>query len=144
MRRGNRVLMTVGMVLVLLAISITDGYSARDGGYDVTADLWAKAILQVAGNPITLVWKEVGSDTTLSGDKVVSGYFYADPSDFAYGSQYNPEVFVKIYIATSGWCNMAFNHVTVDPVTIQTAQNYAGTYNKKGTITTTSRLIEHS
>ena len=119
-------------------------FAAQDGGYDITSELWAKAVLNVTNNPITLIWQEVGAATTPSGDKVISGYFYADPNTFAYGNQYNPEVFVKIYIATSGWCNMAFNHVTVDPVTIQTAQNYTGTYNKTGTITTTSRLIEHS
>ena len=47
---------------------------------------------------------------------MVSGYFYADPADFAYGSVYNPEVFVKIYIDPNGWANIAFNHVTVDDV----------------------------
>ena len=71
--------------------------AADDGGGDViTSELWAKAVLEVSGSPITLVWKMVGADITPSGDQVISGYFYADPNDFAYGSQYNPEVFVKI------------------------------------------------
>lgn len=117
--------------------------AAQDGGYNATSELWVKAVLQVSGNPVTLVWEEVGSDTTPSGDKVVSGYFYADPSDFAYGSQYNPEVFVKIYIASSGWANIAFNHVTVDDVIVSSAHNYSGAANQTGTATLNNRLVEH-
>jgi hypothetical protein len=117
--------------------------AVRDGGYDVTSNLWAKAVLQVSGSPVTLVWKVVGTDITPSGDQVISGYFYADPNDFAYGSQYNPELFVKIYIAKSGWCNIAFNHVTVDNVTVYSAHKYAGAAQKTGTVTLEKRLVEH-
>ena len=143
MRRGNRVLMTVGMVLVLLAASITDGYSARDGGYDVTADLWAKAVLKPSSGDVTLIWQMVGATITPSGDQVISGYFYADPADFAYGSQYNPEVFVKIYIATSGWCNMAFNHVADYDISIYSAHLYGGTANQSSSVTLSGRLSQH-
>ena len=119
---------------------------AVTGGYNVTGELWAKAVLQVATTPVTpvtLVWKQVGADTTPSGDRVISGYFYADPAGFAYGSPYNPEVFVKIYIATSGWCNLAFNHVTVDDVTIYSAHHYNGAVDQTGTASTVNRLVEH-
>ncbi len=114
-----------------------------DGGYDIGSSLWLKAILQVTGSPVTLIWKEVGTDTTPSGDKVVSGYFYADPNDFAFGSVYNPELFVKIYIAGNGWCNIAFNHVTVDDVTVDSAHQYSGAADMTGSVTLTSRLAEH-
>ena len=114
-----------------------------DGGYRVTADLWAKAVLEVAGSPVPLVWQEVGADTTPSRDQVISGYFYADPADFAYGSPYNPELFVKIYIAASGWCNLAFNHVTVDPVSIDSAHGYAGAAQQSGRVVLDNRLLEH-
>ena len=114
-----------------------------DGGYSVTDSLWAKAVLEVPGSPVTLVWQEVGADLTPSGDQVISGYFYADPADFAYGSVYNPEVFVKIYIATSGWCNIAFNHVTVDPVTVSSAHQYGGMADKTGIGTLDGRLVQH-
>ena len=126
-----------------LWVDNVNNLSAQDGGYNVTSELWTKAVLQVPGNPVTLVWKEVGSDTTPSGDKVVSGYFYADPNDFAYGSIYNPEIFVKIYIAKNGWCNMAFNHVTVDDVMVYSAHNYDGAADKTGSVTLNSRLDEH-
>ena len=89
------------------------------------------------------MWKEVGSDTTLNGDKVISGYFYADPADFAYGSRYNPEIFVKIYIAGNGWCNILFNHVTVDDVAIYSAHKYSGTADMAGSVTRSSRLEAH-
>ena len=117
--------------------------SGQDGGSNASSELWIKAILQVPGSPVTLIWKEVGADTTPSGDQVISGYFYADPADFAYGSPYNPEVFVKIYIAASGWCNIAFNHVTVDPVTVYSAHRYAGAADQTGSATLESRLVQH-
>jgi hypothetical protein len=117
--------------------------NSTDGGYALTSGLWGKAVLQPSIGPVTLIWKEVGTDFTPSGDKVVSGYFYADPGDFAYGSEFNPEVFVKIYIAKNGWCNIAFNHVTVDDVGISSAHHYAGTASLSGTASLTSRLLEH-
>jgi uncharacterized delta-60 repeat protein len=114
-----------------------------DGGYNVGSELWIKGVLQVPNSPKTMVWKEVGTDITKSGDKVISGYFYVDPKDFEFGSVSNPEVFVKIYIRTDGWCNMAFNHVTVDDVTIASAFKYDGTPDQTGKVTLNSRLEEH-
>ena len=114
-----------------------------DGGYDIGSGIWMKAVLQVEGSPVILVWKIVGTDSTPSGDKVISGYFYASPDDFAYGSEYNPEVFVKVFIAKNGWCNIAFNHVTVDDVTIYSAHNYAGVADQTGSATLSNRLVEH-
>ena len=118
--------------------------SAGALGYTLGSNLWSNAVLQVAGNPVTLIWKEVGTDTTPSGAKVISGYFYADPATFAYGSAYNPEVFVKVYIDPTGWANMAFNHVTVDPVSIDSAHGYAGAADQSGTVTLNGRLLEHT
>ena len=118
--------------------------ASADGVYALTAELSAKAVLQVSGAPVTLIWKEVGADLTPSGARVVSGYFYADPNDFAYGSVYNPEVFVKIYIDPGGWANIAFNHVTVDDVSIYSAHQYGGTWNQTGSVTLNGRLAEHS
>ena len=117
--------------------------ASSDSGYPIISSLWAKAILQPATGPVNLIWKEVGTDTTPSGDNVVSGYFYAHPSDFAYGSEYNPEVFVKIYIASNGWANIAFNHVTVDTVSIASAHHFSGQADKSGTAALNARLVEH-
>jgi hypothetical protein len=114
------------------------------GGKTVASGLWLKAVLKTSAGNFTLIWKEVGSDTTPSGDKVVSGYFYANPAEFAYGSVYNPEAFVKIYIAKNGWANIAFNHVTVDNLDVYSAHNYTSTYDQSGTATLSNRLVEHS
>ena len=139
-------LLSVVAVVALMGVSLVcpiTGLAARDGGYDVTSSLWVKAVLQVSGAPVTLVWKAVGTDITPSGDQVISGYFYADPSIFAYGSEFNPELFIKIYIARSGWCNIAFNHVTVDDVTVSSAHQYTGAAQQTGAATLSSRLVEH-
>ena len=133
------------MVLgILLSVAMCISFMPAAGlaaEYNVTSGLSLGAVLQVSGNPIDLVWQEVGTDTTISGDTVVSGYFYADPEDFAYGSQYNPEVFVKVYIASNGWMNIAFNHVTVDPVSVSSTNSGS---HQEGTITTSDRIAEHT
>ena len=131
----------MGLLFVMCITSIS--FAGQDGGYDITSELWAKAVLEVPGNPVTLRWKMVGADITPSSDQVISGYFYANPNDFAYGSEYNPELFVKIYIAANGWCNIAFNHVTVDDVTVYSGHNNVGLANQTGTVTLNDRLDEH-
>ena len=138
--------MAIGLMFSMISLVVLTNSTvnaAQDGGYDLTSGLWAKAVLQVPGYPVTLVWKMVGADITPSGDRVVSGYFYADPNDFAYGSQYNPEVFVKIFTAANGWCNIAFNHVTADDIVVSSAHYYKDTADQVGTLTLNDRLGEH-
>lgn len=130
--------------LPIMAVAAINANSPEDAGYTLTSGLWSRAVLQVPGAPVDLVWREVGTDTTPSGARVVSGYFYADPDDFAYGSVYNPEVFVKIYIDPNGWANIAFNHVTVDDVSVFSAHGYTGTSDKTGSISLSGRLTEHA
>jgi hypothetical protein len=142
MKRKRSITSIVALMSAFLLFSHI-GFAAIDEGHNVTSNLWVKAVLEVPGSPVTLVWKMVGTDITPSGDQVIGGYFYADPADFAYGSEYNPEVFVKIYIAKNGWCNIAFNHVTVDDVTVYSAHHYAGVPNKTGIVSLSSRLVEH-
>lgn len=140
---GKRIA-TIGVVISLVVFLTSAAIAAQDGGYDLTSELWAKAVLKTSAKDVTLVWEEVGTDITSSGATVVSGYFYADPVDFAYGSQFNPELFVKVFIDPSGWCNMAFNHVTVDNVAIYSAHNYNGSAHQTGTATLNNRLVEHT
>lgn len=137
---------SVWFLAVVLGIAGMLGNAfAQDGGTVLGFNLWCKAVLQTPSvGAVTLNWKEVGSDTTPSGDKVISGYFYADPKNFAYGSVYNPEVFVKIYIAKNGWANIAFNHVTVDNVQVYSAYKYDGKPKYSSVITLNNRLAEHT
>ena len=134
----------VGLVLGLAVASRSQAVAALDGGTQVTGDLWVKAVLKPPGRDVALTWQMAGADVTPGGGQVISGCFYADPADFAYGSQYNPGVFFKVYIDPTGWTNMAFNHVTVDPVDISSAHGYAGLAEQSGTVTLSGRLLEHS
>ena len=140
----------IAYLIICVALTVVSAlchpvHASQDGGYDLTSTLWAKAVLEVPDFPVVLKWKMVGSDITENGDQVISGYFYADPADFAYGNTFNPELFVKIYIDINGWCNIAFNHVTVDPVTIYSEHRPldAAAVSKAGSATLTGRLVEH-
>lgn len=117
---------------------------ASAGFYSVGGNLWIKAVLKPTWtNHVTLKWIRGGEDTSAAGDTTIWGYMYADPNDFPYGSQGNPEAFVKIYLAKNGWKNIAFNHVTVDDVDIFSALNYDGTPDQQGTITLKERVAAH-
>lgn len=137
--------LAIFIVLIFLCMFISAANAAIEGGYHVTSTLWIKAVLDVPGFPVGLKWKMITAANTSDANQVISGYFYADPDDFAYGSQYNPEVFVKIFIATNGWCNIAFNHVTVDPVKVYSDHNFSGSalQTQTGTATLSNRLVEH-
>lgn len=142
-----RIQFAITLVLIqffaMIFVLQTVGLAAQKDGYHLTSSLWAKAVLDVSGSQVKLIWKLVGKDITPIGAQVVSGYFYADPNDFAYGSQYNPEVFVKVYIDRNGWANIAFNHITVDDVIVYTAHNFERIEDKTGRITLNHRLEEH-
>jgi len=49
-------------------------------------------------------------------------------------------VFVKIYMASNGWKNIAFSHVTIGEVDVSSAYQYAGTPDQQGTITLANRV----
>ncbi len=42
-------------------------------------------------------WRLGGDDITARGDKVLWGYFYTDPGQVSWGSDNNPDLFVKIW-----------------------------------------------
>ena len=87
------------------------GMAAQDGGYDLTAELSPSSStgFRKSGNP-GMERGRLGFDTQWreSDERL----FYADPS-FCLRQPVNPELFVKIYIDPSGWCVLAFDHVTV-------------------------------
>jgi hypothetical protein len=137
--------LTIFFVLITSSCFVPAGSAATDDGFDLTSTLWARAVLEVPGFPVVLKWKMIGTDIMESGDQVVSGYFYADPDDFSYGSEYNPELFVKIYIDVNGWCNIAFNHVSVDPISIDSRhiRSASSVMERTGIATLSKRLVEH-
>jgi hypothetical protein len=127
-----------------LMVVFAETTQADDGGYTLAGDLWIKAVFQTPVGPVTLKWLEMGTDTTPTGDTVVSGYLYADPGDFAFGSMYNAEAFVKVYIASDGWANIVFNHVTVDDIDVYSAHGYDGAAQQSSTITLEAVKTDHT
>ena len=76
------------------------GYSpsGNPSGYSTINDLRIGSIINtVEKGPIDAVWRFGGQDTTDRGDHVVWGHFYASPSDVTWGSENNPDLFVKIW-----------------------------------------------
>lgn len=127
-----------------LMVAFAETAQADDGGYTLAGDLWIKAVFQTPVGPVTLKWREMGTDTTATGDTVVSGYLFADPGDFAFGSMFNAEAFVKLYIASNGWANIVFNHVTVDDIDVYSAHGYDGTAQQSSTITLENVKTDHT
>ncbi len=72
---------------------------------------------------IEAIWQPKGEDVTQRGDRVVWGYFSADPGDVSWGSDQNPEVFVKIWRDVSGRIDVNYFHVSVPPISVISADN---------------------
>jgi len=91
--------------------------TAYGSGNKVTSDLWINAIINtVEKGRIEEVWQKGGDAYTSRGDRVIWGYFYASPSDVTWGSQNNPDLFVKIWFDVSGRVDVNFFHVSVPDI----------------------------
>jgi hypothetical protein len=74
-------------------------------GYSTINNLRIGSIINtVEKGPINGEWRLGGQDTTTRGDQVVWGHFYANPSDVTWGSLNNPDLFVKIWFASTYQC----------------------------------------
>ncbi len=89
--------------------------------------------------PVEARWHEGGKDTTDRGDKVIWGYFYADSSDVSWGSEQNPEVFVKIWFDKKGRTDANYFHVSVPNIEIFTGFTGNEAYDVQDMITMNSR-----
>ena len=58
-------------------------------------------------------WRQGGQDLTSRGDRVVWGYFYADPERVSWGSPENPDLFVKIWFDVGGDVYVSYLHQSV-------------------------------
>ncbi|GAJ09211.1 unnamed protein product, partial [marine sediment metagenome] len=111
-------------------------------GYLVTSDLWIRAVIDtVEKGPIEAVWKKGGEDTTSAGDRVIWGHFYASPNDVTWGSQNNPDLFVKIWFDHYGRLDVNFFHVSVPDIEVYSDYPYDGTPDEQGTTTMDRRYI---
>ncbi len=116
--------------------------SAAIPGDMVTSDLWIRAVINtVEKGPIDAVWQKGGEDTTSRGDRVIWGHFYASPNDVTWGSQNNPDLFVKIWFDVNGRVDVNFFHVSVPDIEVYSDYPYDGSPDEHGTTTTSRRYI---
>ena len=112
------------------------------GGNLVTSDLWIKAVINTEEKgPIEAVWQKGGEDTTPRGDRVIWGHFYASPDDVTWGSQNNPDLFVKIWFDVSGRVDVNYFHVSVPDIEVYSDYPYDGSPDEQGTTTMDRRYI---
>lgn len=97
-------------------------------------------IKTVEAGDVEAVWKEGGKAATSRGDRVVWGHFYASPDDVSWGSQNNPEVYVKAWYDVSGRVDVNFFHVSVPDIDVYAQYNGV---ELTGTATTEKRYIRH-
>jgi len=108
------------------------------GGSLVTSDLWIRAVISTEDKgPIEAVWKQGGDSKTSQGDRVIWGYFYANPKDVSWGYIQNPDLFVKIWYDHNGRVDVNFFHVSVPEIEVYssiqgvTAASYSRSTMKK-------------
>jgi len=116
-----------------------------DTGYFATPNLWIRAVINtVEKGPVDAIWKKGGEDTTSRGDMVIWGHFYASPFDVTWGSENNPDLFVKIWFDVSGRIDVNFFHVSVPDIEVYSEYSYDGIADEQGTTTMDRRYIRHS
>ncbi|MEA3478948.1 MAG: hypothetical protein U9R60_12255 [Bacteroidota bacterium] len=124
-------------------ISVVDlANSMVPDGYETTDNLRIGAVINtVEKGPIEAIWHKGGEDVTSRGDRVIWGHFYASPSDVTWGSENNPDLFVKIWADVSGRVDVNFFHVSIPDIEVYSDYVYDGSYNLHGTTTMSRRYI---
>jgi hypothetical protein len=122
------------------------GYSQTNNpsGYSTINNLRIGSIINtVEKGPIEAIWRLGGQDNTSRGDQVVWGHFYASPSDVTWGSQDNPDLYVKIWFDVSGRIDVNYFHVSVPDIEVYSDYPDDATYDQKGTTIMSDRYIRH-
>ena len=128
--------------LVIMFLSSMISSSVFAEGYLVTSDLWIRAVINtVEKGPIEAVWQKGGEDTTSRGDRVIWGHFYASPDDVTWGSENNPDLFVKIWFDVSGRVDVNFFHVSVPNIEVYSDYPHDGSPDEYGTTAMSRRYI---
>jgi len=113
-------------------------------GYVVNDDLRIGAIIHtVEKGEIEALWHEGGREYTARGDMVIWGYFYANPNDVTWGSENNPDLYVKIWYDHSGRIDVNFFFVSVPDISVYSDYLNDGSYDNQGTTTLSNRYIRH-
>ena len=74
---------------------------------------------------------------------MIWGHFYARPTDATWGSQDNPDLFVKIWLDVSGRVDVNFFHVPVLDIEVYSNVPGDGINDQKGTSIMADRNIRH-
>lgn len=115
-----------------------------DQGYLITSDLWIRTVIVTEEKgEIEGRWEKSGESVTAAGDRVIYGHFYASPADVTWGSQANPDLFVKIWFDHSGRLDVNFFHVSVPDIKVYSAYKYTGSADEEGTATLSKRYVRH-
>jgi hypothetical protein len=97
----------------------------------------------VEKGPIEAIWRPGGQDVTDRGDHVIWGFYYADPEDVAWGSENNPDLFVKIWFDVSGRIDVNYFHVSVPDIDIFSDYPSGGAYDQAGKTVMANRYVRH-
>lgn len=93
--------------------------------------------------PVDALWRKGGEEMTAGGHQVLWGLFHANPSDVAWGSPENPDLFVKIWFDASGRTDVNYFHVSVPDIEVHSDFSGDGVYEQKGTTILDNRYIRH-
>ncbi|MEM7019287.1 MAG: hypothetical protein AAF512_18345, partial [Pseudomonadota bacterium] len=96
---------------------------------------------------INAAWRQGGDAWTARGDRVIWGFFHADPNDVEWGSADNPEVFVKIWFDVGGQIDINYFHVSVPTIRVFSAYQGIDTAQldlRTNTTSWYSRYVRHT
>ncbi|MDM8552620.1 hypothetical protein QUF72_21230 [Desulfobacterales bacterium HSG2] len=122
-----------------------EGYSPPQNppAYSAINGLGISAVINTVDGPTDAVWKKGGDAVTAGGHQVLWGHFYADPSDVDWGSENNPDLFVKVWFDAGGRIDVNFFHVSVPDIEVYSDYPGDGSYDEKGTTIMADRYIRH-
>jgi len=132
------------MILLMLAIS-NIAYGLTPAGINVTTDLKIGAVIHSEEKgEIEALWYKGGEDQTARGDKVVWGFFYANPQEVSWGNINNPEVYVKIWFDASGRVDVNFFHVSVPDIKVYSQYKSDAALTNENMATLEDRYVRQS
>jgi hypothetical protein len=128
------------LLFILLFFNFVLPAQAIAQGFSVTPEIWIDAkINTVEKGTVNAVWKKGGDSYTSRGDRVIWGYFHANSQDVSWGSEINPDLFVKIWFDASGRIDVNYFHVSVPDIYVYSSKN--GKAVLSGTTTTQARYV---
>jgi len=124
-----------------------EGYEVKGNphGYGLESNARIGTVINTedAAGPIDGLWRQGGVSMTARGDQVIWGFFYADPAKVNWGSNENPDMFVKVWFDVTGRVDVNFFHVSVPDIEVFSDVPNRGGYDQRGTAILNDRYIRH-